>query len=131
MESGTGEHQLISYRHTPAMGQISGLGGEFEQSCQEMLQAGVAWIEAQRESGRNPDPIFALAYSRWAPGKETLLLTQAASPEAKTLEAAMRAASTGAEDGAFLIALQSVMWILDNDWSAYVGLMERYTEAPE
>lgn len=40
----------MSYRHTPAMGEISGFstdgeqGAFYEETCQKMLEAGVSWI---------------------------------------------------------------------------------------
>lgn len=34
----------MSYRHTPEMGRITGVGGPYEETCQDMLEAGVSWI---------------------------------------------------------------------------------------
>ena len=38
------------YRHTPEMGEISGFGGGYEQTCQNMLHAGVEWLSAHKEA---------------------------------------------------------------------------------
>ena len=38
-----------TFRHTPAMGEISGFGGRYEDCCQDMLEAGVRWLQ------ENPD----------------------------------------------------------------------------
>ncbi len=35
-------------RHTPDMGEISGFGGGYESLCQDMLEAGVWWLEQHR-----------------------------------------------------------------------------------
>lgn len=32
-------------RHTPDMGEISGFGGGYEKCCQDMLEAGVKWLD--------------------------------------------------------------------------------------
>jgi hypothetical protein len=34
----------MSYRHTPDMGPISGVGGVYEETCQRMLETGVEWM---------------------------------------------------------------------------------------
>jgi hypothetical protein len=41
----------IVYRHTSDMGEISGFGGDYEEQCQKMLEAGVKHIEERRLSG--------------------------------------------------------------------------------
>ena len=33
------------YRHSPDMGEISGFGGGYEILCQDMLNAGVVWLD--------------------------------------------------------------------------------------
>lgn len=35
----------MTYRHTPDMGEISGFGGGYEECCQDMLEAGVKWLD--------------------------------------------------------------------------------------
>ena len=34
----------MRYRHTPEMGEISGFGGGYEETCQNMLETGVGWL---------------------------------------------------------------------------------------
>lgn len=38
------------FRHTEDMGEISGFGGGCEQACQDMLEAGCKWIEANKSA---------------------------------------------------------------------------------
>ncbi len=38
------------YRHTPEMGEISGFGGDYEDGCQVMLDAGVQWLNDHPEA---------------------------------------------------------------------------------
>ena len=43
------------FRHTPAMGEISGFGGDYEIVCQDMLSAGVDWLYRQgQKAARKP-----------------------------------------------------------------------------
>lgn len=41
---------MTHYTHTPQMGQISGLGGKYEDECQYMLDAGVKWLLSNKGS---------------------------------------------------------------------------------
>ena len=41
------------YRHTAEMGEISGFGGGYEKCCQDMLEAGVKWLEADESRKRD------------------------------------------------------------------------------
>ena len=34
----------MTFRHTQDMGEMSGFGGEYEETCQKMLEAGVLWL---------------------------------------------------------------------------------------
>lgn len=44
-EGGAGNRrEIMEYRHTPDMGEISGFGGGYEKACQDMLEAGVKWL---------------------------------------------------------------------------------------
>ena len=42
---------MDEFRHTPDMGEISGFGGGYEKTCQDMLEAGVKHINARFLSG--------------------------------------------------------------------------------
>ena len=41
---------LGGYRHTPAMGEITGFGGGYERTCQDMLHAGVEWLMEHKDA---------------------------------------------------------------------------------
>ena len=41
---------MATYRHTEGMVEISGFGGSYEAGCQDMLEAGVNWLEANKET---------------------------------------------------------------------------------
>lgn len=36
---------ITKYEYTPEMGEISGMGGGYEQCCRDMVLAGVKWME--------------------------------------------------------------------------------------
>ncbi len=43
----------MEYKHTEDMGEISGFGGGYEATCQNMLNAGVQWLLANPEKNPN------------------------------------------------------------------------------
>ena len=40
----------LQYCHTPEMGEISGMGGSYENGCQIMLNAGVEWLNEHKDA---------------------------------------------------------------------------------
>lgn len=46
--------KTTEYKHTPDMGEISGFGNGYEATCQDMLNAGVHWLNEHP----NADPKF-------------------------------------------------------------------------
>lgn len=44
----------MNYRHTKEMGEISGMGGGYEEVCQLMLESGCEWLESNPKA----DPRF-------------------------------------------------------------------------
>jgi hypothetical protein len=42
------------FRHTPDMGEISGFGAGYEECCQDMLEAGVKWLDRKKQAGTAP-----------------------------------------------------------------------------
>lgn len=100
----------VVYRHTPDMGEISGFGGGYEDLCQDILEAGVKWLNENAE----PD-LTGSAY------KNVFGIFNAESEDAKALEAAAMAAdkkkdATGAMHHAVMSRL---FWIAKNGWPAY------------
>ena len=116
------------YKHTPAMGEISGFGGTYEDGCQTMLDAGVKWLND------HPDAELKMSHN---PGIIGLLNED--SEDAKELGKVIVAAADaqhpdGGVTGAMHQAVMSrLMFIERNGWDVYVSNLEGPTvlvEAP-
>lgn len=46
---------MTDYKHTPEMGEISGFGGKYEDTCQAMLQQGCEWLSKKMKEGDSPE----------------------------------------------------------------------------
>lgn len=106
------------YRHTPEMGELSGRGGGYEQCCQDMLSAGVAWLKEHAD--RNPDFVVMVV-------KNVYGVAKVAGEAGKALEEVVLEASRDAETGereATGAMHQAVMsrlaWIHHHGWERYV-----------
>lgn len=102
------------YRHTPEMGEISGFGGGYENACQDMLEAGVKWLQENQDvrlKAKGVEGVFGFF--------------EPTSKEAKRLEAAMLVPVTDEEgeseiSGAMHHAVMSrLFWIAHHGWDAY------------
>lgn len=99
----------MTYRHTPDMGEISGFGGGYEDCCQDMLEAGMLWLE--QHSGAD------LKMSTY---NNVFGILNTESDDAKELEKAVLAAAKGEATGAMHHAVMSRLgWIAANSWNAY------------
>lgn len=101
---------MTTYRHTPDMKEISGFGGGYEECCQDMLEAGMKFLEAQSPGF---DPVFK--------GYEGVfgLITED-NEDAKNLTKATIDAAKGEATGAMHHAVVSrLIWIMGNGWDAY------------
>lgn len=100
---------MTTYRHTEDMGEISGFGGEYEECCQDMLEAGMKWIEEH-----TPDNIVV---------KENPNIFGICFPEGEASEALSKAvidAANGEATGAMHHTIMSrLAWISKNGWDAY------------
>lgn len=101
----------MSFRHTTEMGEISGFGGDYEETCQEMLEAGVTWLKEQSEKPKLEGHSF----------KNVFGIIIADSDDAKALEKAMldpvlQFGPSGAMHHAILSRL---FWIAEHGWDAY------------
>ena len=101
---------MTEYRHTQEMGEISGFGGDYETTCQNMLNAGVQWLMENKDAnlqGHSFSGIFGILI--------------ADSDEAKSMEAAMMSATGG--DGCSGAMHHAVMarlfYIAKNGWEKY------------
>lgn len=102
---------------TDAMGEISGLGGGYEECCRSMLAAGMAWLDAHPAA----DPQFH-GY------KHVYGILNEDNDDAKALtEAVIDAArGRGGATGAMHQAVIShLMFILKNGWDQYVAEMSK------
>lgn len=112
----------MTYRHTPEMGEISGFGGDYEKTCQDMLEAGVIWLDAHQKpdlKGHGYQDVYGI------------MITD--SDDAKALEKAIMAPPTVTQYGATGAMHQAVMsrlfWIAKNGWDAYCAeLVKREAE---
>lgn len=112
----------MTYRHTPAMGEISGFGGGYEECCQDMLEAGVQWLVAN--SGRD---IRAREMKAEFEGQliEFYGLLDVDGEDGKALEKVMLDAAKGEATGAMHQAVFSrLMYIAKNGWDEYVKALE-------
>lgn len=106
---------MPSYRHTPDMGEISGFGGEYERMCQDMLDAGVNWLDAhpQRDlTGRTAENIFGIF--------------QPDSDDAKALSEVVVAAARDCTGAMHQAVMQRLFYIAVHGWVAYCDEIRAY-----
>lgn len=97
------------YQFTEDMGEISGFGGGYEQTCRNMVVAGLEWFDAHPEA----QPAFRGF-------KEIYGVLDSDNDDAKALSAAVVAGADGDCTGAMHQAtVGHVLWIKKNGWEAY------------
>jgi len=100
------------------MREISGFGGGYEQTCRDMVLAGVEWLE----KNPNVDPKFK-GY------KNVFGLILKDNVDAKKLSKVVVGASGGDCTGAMhQAAISHILFIKKNGWKKYVKEMERKGE---
>ena len=125
---------MTTYRHTDDMGEISGFGGGYEQCCQDMLAAGVQWLEANK--GRDITAGRLQATSAGPDGTSGTTLEfygvlQVDGADGKALERVILDAAKGEATGAMHQAVfERLMWIAEHGWDAYCQV-QRDAEAKE
>lgn len=87
------------FRHTEDMGEISGFSGGYEQACQDMLEAGCKWIEANKSAKTEGH-----SYS---------------SDDAKAMEAAVMAACEDCSCAMHHAVMSRLFYIAKNGWEKY------------
>lgn len=98
-----------TFRHTPDMGEISGFGGGYESCCQDMLEAGVKWLN----KNRNADVKVLESPQIYGIIKE-------GTPETEQLSKAVLDGAKGEATGAMHHAVMSrLAFIAKNGWDVY------------
>lgn len=104
-----------SYRHTPAMGEISGMGDmhdggkAYEAACQDMLDAGVRWLLA----------LGCPAELRLRGYKGVYGVVEPDSDDACALSEVVGAASPGCTGAMHQAVMERLLFINTNGWDAY------------
>lgn len=107
--------ETITYRHTPDMGEISGFGGGYEACCQDMLEAGMRFLEG-RASVDLRMTTFNNVYGVLIPDSD----------DAKALEEAVVQGSKGNATGAMHHAVMSRLgWIAAHSWDEYCAELRK------
>jgi hypothetical protein len=100
----------MTYRHTEDMGEISGFGGVYESCCQDMLEAGVLWLNERTSA---PD-LKLHSY------KNVYGVLVADSEDAKAMEKVVLDAAKGEATGAMHQAVMTrLFFIAKNGWDSY------------
>lgn len=112
------EQRATRYMFTEAMGEISGFGGGYEQTCRNMLAAGLDWLDEHP----NADPRFECfegIYGVLADDND----------DAKALSKVVVAGADGDCTGAMHHAVVShCLFICKNGWERYVEEMSKREE---
>ena len=107
---------MTVYRHTPEMGEISGFGGEYEQGCQDMLEAGVKWLLAQSTQPvdiqyRGLSGVFGLCTSH--------------NEKAQELDEAILGVVDDCSTMMHHAVISRLMYINKNGWDSYVSKLTK------
>ena len=101
------------YEFTKEMQEISGFGGGYEQTCRNMLKAGLEWLDENPKA----DPKFHGYKSIYGIIKED-------NEDAKALTKAVIDASDHEATGAMHQAvIMKILWIRKNGWKKFVKEM--------
>ena len=103
------------YEFNSNMGEISGMGGSYEQACRNMLKAGLEWFD------KNPD-----AEPNFRGYKDVYGIIMEDNDDARALSKAVIEASDNEATGAMYQAvITSILWIKKNGWEKYVEKMSK------
>lgn len=108
---------MTTYRHTDDMPEISGFGGDYESACQDMLETGMGWLNANRA----PDLTghgFKDVYGIFVPDSD----------DAKALSKVVGEAAEGGTGAMHQAVMQRLFWIAKNGWEAYCEEMRKPDE---
>lgn len=109
----------VRYRHTPDMGEISGFGGGYEACCQDMLEAGVKWLDANKNSDLRGSSL-----------KNVYGSFNVDSKDAKAMEKAVIAASKDNATGAMHHAVMSRLFVIARKgWGWYCEELRKHNKS--
>jgi hypothetical protein len=112
------EQRQSKYVFTSDMGEISGFGGGYEQTCRNMLAAGLEWLDEHPDA----DPKF-----QGMKGVFGVIFDD--NEDAKALSDAVVEGADGDCTGAMHQAVVgSCLWIKENGWDAYCAEMSKEGE---
>ncbi len=115
------EQRASKYQFTEGMGEISGFGGGYEQTCRNMLAAGVEWFDEHPEA--NP---------RFKGFKGVYGIMMEDNDDAKALSAAILEGSGDDCTGAMHQAVVGAcLYIRKNGWDKYCKEMSRPKDAAQ
>lgn len=99
------------YRHTPAMGEISGMGGEHEKICQDMLEAGCKFLDDHPDMEIKVSGFQGVFGVVYADNEETQELIN-------TIVKASKSEANGAQIHQVIMIL---IYIKQHGWDSYVA----------
>ncbi len=106
---------MKNYIFTKEMGEISGLGGSYEQTCRNMLKVGLEFLDNHPEL----DPNF----HRF---KNIYGMIEEDNEDAKRLsETVVKASNNDCTGAMHQAVISSILWIRKHGWDAYVKTMSK------
>jgi len=105
---------MNKYEFTPEMGEISGMGGGYEQTCRHMLRTGLEWFD------KNPN-----ANPRFHGFKNIYGIIEEDNDDAKALSKAVTDATDDCTGAMHQAVVTSVLWIRKNGWDKYIKEMSK------
>ena len=99
------------YRHTPAMGEISGFGGGLEKTCQDMLENGVKWLI------ENKDRELDITLQGW---EGIYGVVEVLGKDGEEWEKAIMSGIDDCTGGMHHAVMSRLLYIKRNGWDVYV-----------
>jgi hypothetical protein len=112
---------MMEYKHTEDMGEISGFGGGYEATCQQMLHQGVSWLQDNIE--RRDLKASGLV--------NVFGILNAESDDAKALEAAVMEGHSDVTGAMHQTVMQRCFFIAKNGWDKYCQELREHEATAE
>ena len=104
---------MEKYVFEEGMGEISGMGGGYEQECRDMLKAGLEYLDAHPNS-----------VPKFHGYKGVYGLISEDNEDAKALSKALMDVAKDCTGAMHQAVISSILWIWKNGWDEYVKKME-------